>query len=366
MKKNISSVRNCYGCLACVDRCPVKCISLSQTELGHVVPNVNENKCIDCQACQKVCPDIAENNFMNPKIAIAAWRKNEIERLESSSGGLATVIAEKIIEEGGVVYGCSFISPFGFKHIRCETVGQLSMLRGSKYVQSLTDGIYKEIANDLKNNKKVLFIGTPCQVAGVKNFNKRAKELYTIDLICHGIPSIKLLKESLPKEILSKKITNVKFRESVNYKFSLQCDDKNIYSRLISQDLYLKAFFTGLDYRDSCYVCAFANEKRVSDLTLGDFWGLKTDISKSEKEKGISLCLVNSENGNYLMDLVGDEIEKIIRPIEEAIAGNHQLRHPKEKNLRTKIFRRVYPYLGFKHAVILSLPDIYIKNKLFR
>lgn len=364
--KNISEVKNCYGCLACIDRCPVNCISESKTSLGHLIPSVDEEVCIACGACLKVCPDIVDNNLTSPLITIAAWDNNKENREKSSSGAIAALLSEMIVKNGGIVYGCAFVSPFEFRHIRCDSIESLEQLRGSKYVQSHLLGIFKDIRKDINTGVTVLFIGTPCQCAAVKNYIGSKSNLLTIDLVCHGVPSLQILKDSLPASVFSKHITTVEFRACTKYHFSLKSGISTIFDRPINNDLYLKAFFTGLDYRSSCYECSFACGKRVGDITLGDFWGLKLDIPEVEKSKGVSLCLINTSNGKKMIDSIKDHTFQAVRSVQEAIDGNHQLRHPKKKTIRASLFRRLYPKIGFKWSVILSIPDIYIKNKILK
>lgn len=295
----------------------------------------------------------------------AVWRKDEEARALSSSGGMATAVSEAWIRDGGIVYGASFVHPFGFEHVRCSTISELTMLRGSKYVQSSLKGVFRPMAQDLQFGKKVLFIGTPCQVAGIlSRFKEYSSQLYTIDIICHGTPTVDTLKDSLSKNVLSMNFDNVEFRDSGNFKLSFKKEGKVIWTRPLAHDLYMKGFFKAIFYRECCYKCVFARQERVSDMTLGDFWGLDMTSVDTTMDKGISLVLVNSEKGNTLMAMVDGDVEKVARPLEEAVAGNKQLSHPMPCTWRHKIYNHLYNKLGFKWAAILSMPDIIIKNML--
>ena len=302
--------------------------------------------------------------FNTPLGVYAAWRHNEIARQKSSSGGLASAISEKWIENGGAVYGAAFESPFSFKHIRCTTTDELNKLRGSKYVQSSIQGIFKSIANDLQKGLKVLFIGTPCQVASVKTKFKKHECLFTIDIICHGTPKVDLLKESIPKQYLSYDFDNVSFRDNAIFKISFLKNNQVVWQRPLSHDLYMKGFFKAVFYRECGYQCPYAKESRVSDMTLGDFWGLDMQSVETTMDKGISLVLVNTDKGNVLFRSVEDLIDCKKRPLQEAVSGNNQLRHPMPLTWRHKIFKRLYPKIGFKWAAVLAMPDIVIKNLL--
>lgn len=361
---NISEVTNCYGCMACVDRCPENCIGIGYTRLGHLIPVVDQEHCIDCNACVKVCPVFLTQDVSEAKKAMASWTRDSQSRLMSSSGGIAMVISQWFIANEGAVYGCSFVRPFDFRHVRCTEESQLDRLRGSKYVQSDTADVYSQIQQDIKDNKSVLFIGTPCQVAGIKSFFCSHPLIYTIDLVCHGVPSVEMLKDSLPAGIFTQEADSVEFRVCRKYHFSLKSGISTVYERPLNRDWYLKGFFTGLFYRDSCYTCRFASLKRAGDITLGDFWGVRIKDAGSEEDKGISLCLVNTLKGEDIMKKVNDRIISFDRPIEEAVKKNHQLQHPVKLRMRAKLFRLLYPRLGFKKAIASSIPEIILKNYL--
>lgn len=349
--------------MACIDICPKKCITVKKNKLGHIFPLIIREKCIDCGRCLKVCPSENKSNFLQPLSVYAAWRKNENARIESSSGGLASILSENIIKANGVVYGCAFLPKFTFKHIRCTSLTQLQSLKGSKYVQSDMRGIYTQIEHDLKENKKVLFIGTPCQVAGIKFFfHNKQKNLYTIDLICHGVPSVNILKESLPHRLWKHNFNKIEFRTCTKFHFSVKNNISTVFDRPLHKDLFLKGFFSALFYRSSCYSCQYARTQRIGDITLGDFWGINANEIETNIEKGVSLCMVNTLKGKDLLNSIHNYIERVSRPIEEAVAGNKQLQYPTPRSLRTKYFSIFYPIVGFKWAVCLSIPEIIIKN----
>ena len=349
--------------MECLYMCPKKCISIKKTLLGHERSSADNDICIDCSICYKNCPQVAELDIKRPLEVDAAWVKDRNKRIESSSGGLATAISEFFIKDGGVVYGAAFQQPFDFSHIRCSSISDLWRLKGSKYVQSKITDIYRQIAADLNECRKVLFIGTPCQVAGVKNcFRKKSENLYTIDLICHGVPSVEILKKSFSKQVRNIDFDNIFFRNNNKFFLGFKKNDAIVYSRPLNKDLYLKGFFKGLFYRESCYQCRYTTIERVGDISLGDFWGVSTDAIKTDVEDGVSLSLVNTEKGRYMMQMTSSQLNIMKRTIEEALSRNMQLKRPMRKTWRYHVFSKLYPQLGFNWSVRFAIPDVVIKN----
>jgi len=253
------------------------------------------------------------------------------------------------------------------KHIRCSSADELEKLKSSKYVQSNLAGIHSQIANDLKNGKKVLFIGTPCQVATVALYTKKfGTNLFTVDVICHGVPSIQLFKSSLPTDIVECNIDKLTFRDDTAYRLKIYKSGKIIYKRELHIDLYMKGFFKAIFCRDSCHECKYTRSERVSDLTIGDFWGVDKSQIHTNTDYGLSLALVNSEKGHAMLRNIVSEVNMVERPMEEAIAGNKQLRFPMKKTWRSKIFKTLYPICGFKCSAVCSMPDIVLKNMIIR
>lgn len=363
--KNITTITTCTGCLACMNKCPKDCIDTIKNQIGHISPIVRENACIDCGICLNVCPENTPVNLSFPANTWAAWSKDKNIREQSSSGALATVCAKEVIEKGGIVYGCAFIPPFTFKHIRCSNTEDITQLKGSKYVQSDISEVYSSISADLKEGLKVLFIGVPCQVAAIKTYFQDHIHLTTIDLVCHGVPPVELLKKSLPKQISNSPFDEVKFRTGTKYCFSIKIKNSTsiLYQRPLHKDLFMKGFFTALFYRECCYQCKYARIERSGDITLGDFWGVSDEL-KTDIDKGISLVLQNTNKGNVLCKAIDNQIAYMKRPLQEAIQGNKQLQKPMKKTFRSRIFKTLYPYFGFHISVALSIPEIYIKNKL--
>ncbi len=346
-------------------KCPKKCIEVCEDSIGHIFAHATE-ECIDCGLCTRICPQLNPLNLVEPQKAWAVWSKDDRLRERSSSGGLATEISRSFIQSGGVVYGAAFVKPFTFQHIRCSNVEDLLKIQGSKYVQSDTRQIYNQVKNDFSKGIKVLFIGTPCQVAAIKRVFVHEDGLYTVDLICHGVPSGRLFKQSLPQRVTKWNISTIEFRRNNKFQIRLWNNQNCAWTRPLRKDLYLKGFFKAVFYRNSCFSCKYATSKRVGDITLGDFWGIDESTISTSVEKGISLGMENTEKGSSLLQLVSSKVQMELRPTEEAVNGNGQLRYSTRKSFRVFLFRFLYPKLGFKKAAVISMLDIVLKNMIVR
>lgn len=366
--KEICQENLCTGCMACFNACPKQCISFIEKGLGHLYPYVDQTKCVDCKLCEKSCPINKSVELKNPLTAYAGWHKDHIEYLSSTSGGAASALSQLIINKGGIVYGCSSQKGIIISHIRIDNIKDLPLLKGSKYVQSDISDSYKNIKRDLKANKLVLFIGTPCQCAGLKSFLGHDYEnLYRVDLICHGVPSQSLLRKHVNKVSKGKGI-DVSFRKGND--MGLRIFDKNneliYYSNIWNErykDSYYNTFIDGYTYRDSCYQCKFARPERCSDITIGDFWGLGEDL-EHDSVNGCSCILPITQKGLSLVNEATLELYE--RKVSEAINGNGQLQHPKKMTNRIKRFRMIYNILGLKRSYLLCELDHIIELRLVK
>lgn len=349
----------CTGCSACVNICPQNCISMVEGKLGHLYPYIDQTKCVDCRLCVQSCPMNKAVELKNPLTAYAGWHKNRDEYLSSTSGGAASALSQRIINKGGVVYGCASQKGIIISHIRIDSLNDLLLLKGSKYVQSSINDCFRIIKNDLKSDKPVLFIGTPCQCAGLKSFLGRDYEnLYIVDIICHGVPSQYLLRKHTNKISYGLGV-NVSFRKGND--MGLRVFDKNnkliYYSNIWHErykDSYYNTFIDGYTYRDSCYQCKFARPERCSDITIGDFWGLGKDL-KYDSINGCSCILPITQKGLALLNDVPLELHE--RSVLEAVNGNGQLQHPQKLTNRIKVFRKIYKITGLKRSYLLCELD---------
>ena len=368
----------CTGCGACSTVCPKNCISFIKGKMGHLFPKIDVASCIDCKKCERVCPALKTNDKNIPTKAYAAFTKDYNQYISSTSGGASHCLAEIIIRNGGVVYGCSCLPGVNIEHIRIDNINHLYKIKGSKYVQSKAWSIYKPLKDDIKKGIPVLFLGTPCQCAAVKAlFSSYPENLLLVDLICHGVPSNSFLTEHIHrKKIDLNSVANISFR--CNDKFILEVlgyNDRNVLyssqplSSSIIDDGYYGPFFYGYNYRASCYSCQFAQPERCSDITIGDFWGLgrmNPKVNLENHDNGVSVILPITAKGHNYVNILHDYMYMDERPVMEAILGNNQLRHPKHKNFKIKVFDILQPLFGIEKAYwILTIPT-HLLAKLLR
>lgn len=328
----IDSKEKCCGCWACVQRCPKHCITMVEDDEGFLYPKVDSSLCIDCSLCEKVCPVINQGEPRIPDVVYAAKNLNEEIRMASSSGGIFTLLAEEVIAKGGVVFGARFNEEWDVVHDYTETIEGLSAFRGSKYVQSRVGKCYSQVEEFLKKGRKVLFSGTPCQIAGLKRFlRKEYDNLLTVDFICHGVPSPGIWREYLKEEttrqcggkntVLSHPVLNgrdariesISFRNKrlgwKKYSFALTFSvsdghgEKNtvLLSEPLNKNIFLRGFIADLYLRPSCHACPAKSLKSGSDITIGDYWGIELMLPDFDDDKGVSVVIVNNEKGKYLL-----------------------------------------------------------------
>ena len=347
--------KECCGCGVCVNICPVECLELRENSEGFLYPEYNQRKCIQCKKCLKVCPAYGNVEGSNGRF-LMAWHKDKDVLLKSSSGGVFTALACYVLQKGGVVAGAAMdIKTKRISHIIVDNEEDLEQLRLSKYYQSDMNNIYKKVEEFLENGKIVLFTGTACQIAGMKNYVKDKKcgrYLITVDVLCHGVESKKALdayNQSKEREF-KKEIINYQFRvkdRRIGWsggggtRMKLDFSDG---SSFITDSL-TDTFYVGYNYniflRESCYQCRFSGTKRVADFTIADFWGVTDErlrrgcskpLSKEEADEqrrlGISLMMVNTDKAENILSELGEVIEMSEINPEEAIRWNHVLNKP--------------------------------------
>lgn len=351
---------NCTGCGACSVLCPSSAIKMREDEKGFLYPEIMNKYCTNCGICKRNCPNLAERNNQNENIEIYAMKnKEENIRKSSSSGGVFYEYAKSILDENGVVYGAAYNQFNEVEHIRVDSKENIYKLQGSKYTQSTIINTYEQVKKDLQNGKKVLFSGTPCQIAGIKAYiaKKRidTENFYTCDIICHGVPSPKIFKEYL-KELENKyksKIKKINFRHKEHQNTQItriefengEYYQSDIYSR---NNQYWNLFIGNYILRESCYECKYANLNRLGDITLGDFWGIEKSIQNFDDNKGVSLVLINSEKGKEIFKKIKDKFD-IEKSCKENCLQNNLIK-PSEKNNNYDKFWEEYLKFGYEKA----------------
>ena len=358
--------KECCGCTACMHICPVKCIEMKEDKEGFLYPAVDNEKCIHCRKCERVCPikdkavlgspfqgsclqsrlrgsrESRNYNDFSPSVTakpchlprqreakdglsaqsdeklinvFIGYNKNEEIREQSSSGGIFSLAAEWIINQNGVVFGAAFDENFEVCHIAAETKEQLSKLRGSKYVQSRMGNTYPLVKRYLENNCKVLFTGTACQIAGLKKYlSKDYENLYTLDVLCHGVPSPKIWKMYLDdkREQYNASIEKIEFRSKEsgwkNFSVNIEFSDNRRYCVRFYEDVFMKLFLGNIDLRPSCYDCRFKGFPRISDMTIGDSWGIENYMPDMDDDRGASVIILNSLKGKQMLDEVRESL----------------------------------------------------------
>lgn len=341
----------CTGCGACVNSCAHSAIRMSEDTEGFLMPIIDKEKCIDCGLCQKRCPQLNALQVDMKKQCVYAVINYE-DRTVSSSGGAFSMFARYILSQGGIVYGAAF-EPFPhLKHIGIEYIEDLDKLRGSKYVQSDVGESYKEAKSYLKKGRMVLFTGTPCQIAGLYTFlcgNRYENQLFTLDLVCHGVPNVKVfatylqkLKKTLSTNLAEQSdVLDFRFRtlDSWDYRPAVKFSAKNSWVLLYQEkNAFMSSFFKGILFRKSCYSCSYANCERMGTFTIADFWGIGAGKQKFKKNvaSGVSLVLDNYGKMTELLSEFGDKCYIEERTLEEARAKNDNLNfafpRPDERN----------------------------------
>lgn len=297
----LADKKHCTGCMACADSCGQQAISCIVDEEGHYAYKVDEDKCVLCHRCEKVCPVVSGmvygSNDLTLSRPYAVWSRNEVLRANATSGGVFPSIAKSVIEQGGVVFGAEQ-GQYYVKHCGVDQLGDIKRLQGSKYTQSKTEGVFMHVADALNQGRKVLFSGVGCQVAALLSFlkgNKNLDNLITLDLICGGVPSSFLIKRYIEKQ--GGNITAIASYRTKS-KYELVIKDKNGKDRTIptgERPLPLTGFTTGAAERYICYDCPFAKGHRLSDITIGDYWG--NVLYPEQKAKGASVAIVHNEKG---------------------------------------------------------------------
>lgn len=292
---SLSCKSQCCGCTACVSACPKQCIRMAEDKEGFLYPQIDTTDCVDCGLCEKVCPVLHPVQAKERTAVFAAVNNNSEVRMQSSSGGIFTLLAEQTIQKGGVVFGACFDKEWNVVHRYTETLGGLSVFRGSKYVQSDMGTSFQDAKRFLDQGREVLFSGTPCQIAGLKNYLRKSySTLLTVEVACHGVPSPKVWSSYLSD------------KKNINYiNFRSKCKGWKGYHMILEyggckevipsgENLYMNAFLSDLSVRPSCFACPAKIKHSQSDVLIADFWGIDQIQPEIDDDKGCSLVMVNN------------------------------------------------------------------------
>lgn len=319
-------VEGCCGCGACFNVCPKNAISFREDAEGFAYPSVDEGKCIDCSLCVKVCPVLSPDVERLPLKVYAAKNRDLQERIQSSSGGMFLPLAREVLRQGGQVFGVEFSEDFcSARHACASDADGVKRFSGSKYIQSDTGRTYSMTKMFLENGVPVLYSGTPCQIAGLRKFLRKDYEnLYTVDLVCHGVPSPGIWRRYMD-ETAPEGTASVNFRDKVTgwKRFSLVMKDssgKVLFSQREDENVFMDGFLKNLYLRPSCYLCPARKGRSGSDLTIADYWHLKKTLPDFDDNTGVGLVLVNTAKGARLFDSV--DFERVETPYAPASAGN--------------------------------------------
>lgn len=324
----------CYGCRACEQACPHKAIVMEENSEGFLYPNVMKDKCVSCGLCSKVCPyDSPSSSKVSQKIIAAQYKDTDI-LLKSSSGGIFSAVADFVLSNSGYVAGCIFSDTFKAIHVLTNNKELVEKMRGSKYVQSNLNDVYLKIQIRLNEGRLVLFTGTPCQVDGLRCFLKREYDnLITVDLICHGVPSQKLLDNYL--ESVSKQngeILDIRFRDKElngwSSQGSITFSNKTKKISPFNNSYYNYYYIQNNVSRKCCYSCNYSGNKRTGDLTIGDYWNISEEFPKLDTSLGFSAVLINTEKGRKIIDDISDKLVIFNSSFESVVKGNGNLRSP--------------------------------------
>lgn len=387
----IKNKKDCCGCGACFQVCPKQCISISEDKEGIIFPFVNTNLCIDCGLCEKVCPILNVKSYKLPEstYTLAAYNKVAQQRKESSSGGVFEAMARQTIGLGGVVFGAIFDKNWKVIHDEAKTLDQIEPLKYSKYVQSDTNDTFVRTKKYLKEGKQVLYVGTPCQIAGLKQFLRKPYEnLISVDVVCHGVPSSGFWKKYLNKiqndlsaqsaadgknTILSSSlksmpvITGINFRDKDGFGWqkygfvvrgmsaSKAGQNSVLLSNSHNDNLYMRAFLADMVLRDSCFHCQFRNGKSHSDITIADFWGIWNHCDNLEYagDQGTSLIYAHNERAKKFISTL--DINAIQMPFKTSYMANPAVMRDCPRPFMRRVFFKLLKYTTMENAVDISI-----------
>lgn len=376
-KNSVCAMENCTACGACISVCPQKILHFAEDEWGTLYPRAESEKCTGCGLCKKVCHNNVTQKFSRATEVFAAYSTDGEIYPRSTSGGIASELYRFAISGGWFVMAAKFSRTEGVRFCEVKNQQDLEWASGSKYVHSRTDEIFHEYFSHLKNGTECIFVGLPCQCAALKTFVQAKDEsliqkLFLVSLICHGVPSWKFLDAHLSfiEKKSGRKISKVLFREKIAGVLKCFSGGEEIWCRTSEQnEKYIRGFLTNLLLRENCLRCIYAKPERISDLTLGDYWGLGTSAPYTGEVNAVSCVLVQTEKGRELLEKISGKIRTEKRPPEEPFLCQWNLNRPSEVKISSrKKFRKIWQRTkNFEKAAGRVLfAQIFIAPKWFR
>lgn len=362
----------CTGCGMCADACPRKCISIMYDENGFFRSCVDDSLCVNCRHCKNVCPANHPNKKYRIQKAYKARRTDEKAASQSTSGGIATALSEYVIRNKGFVAGCGFDDTFCLKHSLASSLDELQKFKGSKYLQSYTVGIYREVRTRLQEGRMVLFVGSPCQVSALNNYlGKEYDNLYTVDFVCHGVPSQYVFNKYLDSISSNVVPQSIQFRNKTHgYRNKKACAESEITFadktvRNTTETGVYCWFASSLSIRESCYKCPFVSLNRTSDITLADYIG--KDLSDKDNEIGVNMVFVNSDKGETLFEGIEQDIVLELRDVGATVKLYDRLTIGSRKPAcRSSFFKELsnsdYQTLVDKYTLVNILPSKIVRR----
>lgn len=346
---SLSSKSQCCGCTACVSVCPKQCIRMVEDKEGFLYPQIDTTDCVDCGLCEKVCPVLYPVQAKERPAVFAAVNNNSEVRMHSSSGGIFTLLAEQTIQKGGVVFGACFDKEWNVVHRYTETLGGLSVFRGSKYVQSDMGTSFQDAKRFLDQGREVLFSGTPCQIAGLKNYLRKSyPTLLTVEVACHSVPSPKVWNSYLSNK---RNISSINFRSKCKgwkgYHVVVEYEEhkEEIPS---GKNFYMIAFFSALSVRPSCYTCPAKLGNSQSDIMIADFWGIDKVLPEIDDDKGCSLVIIHNPKILQLLKTLNCKLYS--QSLDKALKYNRSIVESCHLPINRKFFFALLNRYGFSYA----------------
>ena len=367
--KEIVEKNKCTGCTSCMNICPKQAITMNENEDGFKYPIIDQDKCVNCGLCKKTCPALNTNENDSINECYVSYTKEDKYKENSPSGGVFPLIAEMVLNENGIVIGSAFDDKLKLKHIAITKGKELDKLKGSKYLQSDLGNIFSFIKSNIEK-KKILFVGTPCQVAGLKSFLKKDYDsLICMDLFCHGVPSPKLFDKYIKEleEENNDRIISYNFRDKTtgwdNYSNTAVFTNFTK-TELQSNNDYMKLFLSDVSLRDSCFNCNFKLGNKYSDITIGDFWGVKKKYPNMYNKKGVSAIIVNTNKGKKIFEEINRDLEFKNCKLDDIVEGSHSLAKSGNRPSKKDDFFKDIDKLSIKELVKKYVPRRSLLNRI--